>query len=523
MSSTLFINGKVWQEDFTFKKSFGIKNGIISFVSNENSPSVKKEFEEIIDLKGKLVLPSFIDGHVHLVYGSLMLKRIDCSNIKNVEELKRKVNEYSLNNPNAKWLVGGNLNIPLIRTQLNIEGNLLDDIFQTKPLFLTNYDYHSGICNSAALKASGLIEKLNDYPEEEIIRVSGKATGEIKEKAMDFIFNSIPTPSLNDKTGAVSEMIKKLHSFGITGISDITLPDNFEVYNALNEKNLLKLKINSYIPFSNFHNLSSIEKECAKISRNRFEIKGFKAFYDGALGSGTGLFKDNYKGKDYSGFKTEQASGGEIDKLVLEIDNAGKQIIIHAIGDKAVYDVLQICKRLNKVNGKKDRRFRIEHAQHIDEADFEMFRELDVIVSAQPLHLKYDANLVKEKLIEKVQKRTHNYKALIDIGVVVNFGTDFPIVEINPFHNIHMALTRKCDGVEFYPEYRIDLHNCIKCYTINNAFASFDEKYSGSITPGKNANFIIMNEDLFEISEDEIKNASVYETYFEGEKLLIKN
>jgi predicted amidohydrolase YtcJ len=518
LSSTLFINSKIWQEDFTFKKSFGIKNGIISFVSDENSPSHKNEFDKIIDLRGKLVLPSFIDGHVHLAYGSLMMKRIDCSDVKNIDELKRKVNEYSKKNPTAQWLVGGNLNIPHLKSQLNPAGNLLDDIYSSKPVFLNNYDYHSGICNSAALKISGLHDDIADYSEDEIIRINGKPTGEIKEKAKEFIFNFIPSPSLKNKTEAVSEMIKILHSYGITGVSDITLPENFEVYKALNENNQLKLKINSYIPFSSFHNFDSIQKESG-ISKTRLEIKGFKAYYDGALGSGTGLFKDNYKGGNYPGYKTEQALSGEIDNLAFDIDNAGKQIIIHAIGDKAVYEVLQICSKLNETNGRKDRRFRIEHAQHIDEADFWMFKELGVIASAQPLHLKYDANLVKEKLIEKVQKRTHNYKALIDKGVVVNFGTDFPIVEINPFHNIHMAVTREYNDGIFYPEYKIDLHNCIKCYTINNAFASFDDKITGSITAGKKANFIIMNEDLFEIPKDEIKNASVYETYFEGEEI----
>jgi predicted amidohydrolase YtcJ len=506
----------VWQEDFSFKKSFGIKNGLIDFVSDDPRPAVKSEFEKVIDLKGKLVLPSFIDGHVHLVYGSLMQKRIDCSEVKNIQQLKNTIIQYLKKNPSAQWLVGGNLNLPLLKSQMNPSGNLLDDIYLAKPMFLTNYDYHSGISNTAALNASGLTERINDYSEYEIARVNGIPTGEIKEKAMDFIFNSIPAPSLKDKVDAVSEMIKVLHSYGITGVSDITLPDNLEVYTDLYEKNLLNLKINSYIPFNNFNNFLSIEKESENISKDRLEIKGFKAFYDGALGSGTGLFKDNYKGKDYAGYKTEQASSGDIDKLSLEIDSAGKQIIIHAIGDKAVYEVLVICRRLNNINGRKDRRFRIEHAQHIDETDFDLLRELDVIVSAQPLHLKYDANLVKDKLIEKVQKRTHNYKALIDRDVIVNFGTDFPIVEINPFHNIHMAMTRMYEGGEFYPEYKIDLHNCIKCYTINNAYASFDDKLSGSITAGKKANFIIMNEDLFQIPEDDIKNASVNETYFEG-------
>ncbi|RPI13993.1 MAG: hypothetical protein EHM58_17355 [Ignavibacteriae bacterium] len=521
MNSTLFINGKIWQEDFSFRKSFGFKEGMITFLSEEPVPGqdIIKEYNDVIDLKGKLVLPSFIDGHVHLVYGSLMMKQIDCNGIMNIDELKRIINEYAGKNPNFKWLVGGNLNVPLIRNQFPGHANFLDEIYSLKPLFLTNYDYHSGICNSAALKASGLLNKLSDFTTDEVTVDNGILTGEVKEKALNFVFEHIPEPALNEKVTAVNSMIKYLHSVGITGVSDITLPDNLGVYSELINSDKLKIKVNSYIPFTDFENYENIQEEISGFPADRFEIKGYKAFYDGALGSETGLFKENYKGKNYNGYKTELAASGEIESLAYKIDETGKQIIIHAIGDLAVSDVLDICAKLRNKNGVRDRRFRIEHAQHIDENDFDRFKELDVIVSAQPLHLKYDANIVKEKLNETIQKRTHNYKALIDRGVVVNFGTDFPIVEINPFANIHMALTRNYDEGIFYPEYRIDLHNCIKCYTINNAYASFDEKLYGSITPGKKANFIIMEEDLFEMEYDEIKDAKVSESYFEGEKV----
>ncbi len=185
--------------------------------------------------------------------------------------------------------------------------------------------------------------------------------------------------------------------------------------------------------------------------------------------------------------------------MAKEIDKAGKQIIIHAIGDKAVSEVLGIAEMLVKENGSRDRRFRIEHAQHIDEADFNRFKKLNVIVSAQPLHMKYDIRIVKEKLPDKIVKRTHNYKALMDKGVTVVFGTDFPIVEINPFENIELAVTRKTEREVFLPEYKISLNDSVKAYTINNAYASFNEDKSGTIEQGKFADFIVMKDDLFEM------------------------
>lgn len=521
MDSTLFINGKIWQEDFSFRKSFGVKEGIFSYLSDISFPGkdISSEYHNTVDLKGKLVLPSFTDGHVHLTYGSLMIKRIDCSDIRNLDELKSKVRKYADENPGSKWLIGGNLNIPLIRNQFPQHGNYLDDIYPDKPLFITNYDYHSGICNTSALIESRLQDKASDFPGHEVPSVNGKMTGEVKDKAMDYIFDNIPEPSIGERISAVSAMIKYMHSAGISGVSDITLPGNLEVYKELIKQNEFNLKINAYIPFAEFENLEEINKKIEHIPHDRLEIKGFKAFYDGALGSETALFKENYKGKTNHGYKSELAKSGELETLAYKIDKSGKQIITHAIGDLAVSEVLDIYGRIREKNGIRDRRSRIEHAQHIDEKDFNRFKQLEVIVSAQPLHLKYDAGIVMQKLAETIQKRTHNYKALIDRGVAVNFGTDFPIVEINPFHNIHMAMTRNYGDGVFHPEFKIDLHSCIKCYTVNNAYASFDEKMYGTISPGKKANFIILEDDLFEMEPDEIKNAKVKDTYFEGERV----
>ena len=205
--------------------------------------------------------------------------------------------------------------------------------------------------------------------------------------------------------------------------------------------------------------------------------------------------------------------------LAKKIDKSGKQIIIHAIGDKAVAEVLDIAQVISQLNGIRDRRLRIEHAQHIDEADFNRFKKLNIIASVQPLHMKYDIKIVQEKLPEAIVKRTHNYKALTDRGVTVNFGTDFPIVEINPFENIKLAVTRKSVGEVFLPEYKIDMHNSIKAYTINNAYASFNENTSGTIEAGKFADFVIMEDDLFEMPEEDIANARVKSTYFNGEEV----
>jgi predicted amidohydrolase YtcJ len=517
-SSSLFTNCKVWQPDFSFVNSFGIRNSLIDY-----SGAPKDNYEKIIDLKGKLVLPAFTDGHVHLVYGSLILTRIDCSGIASPQDLREKVRDYSKEYPDKKWLVGANLHIGgLLKnfTKGSSSARLFLDAVTDKPLCIFNYDYHSAICNSLALELSGLNRKTGEFTPDEVPKdFEGKSTGIVKERAMNFMRDAVPPATLEENANAVERMIGVLHSFGITAVSDITKPSDLEVYKLLSSRNKLKVRINSYIPFDEFENLEKYEQEASEIPKDLFKIKGFKAYYDGALGSETGLFKMNYNGKDYNGYKTQMAESGEIIRLAREIDKAGKQIIIHAIGDEAVSGVLNIAEILERENGIRDRRFRIEHAQHIDEADFDRFTKLNVIASVQPLHMKYDIKIVQEKLPPAIVKRTHNYKALIDRNVTVIFGTDFPIVEINPFENIKLAMTRIADDEVFLPQYKIDLHNSLKAYTINNAYASFNEQKSGSIEKGKFADFIVMEDDLFNMSDNDISKARVKSTYFNGEEV----
>lgn len=194
-------------------------------------------------------------------------------------------------------------------------------------------------------------------------------------------------------------------------------------------------------------------------------------------------------------------------------------MIIHAIGDKAVTEVLDISEELENKNGKAERRLRIEHAQHINEKDFERFKKAGVIISAQPAHLKYDINLVKKALPESLVKSTHNYKVLIDRGVIINFGTDFPIVDVNPFENIQMAVTRKKGDEIFFEEYCISLHECIKAYTINNAYSNFNESAAGTIETGKVADFVIMEDNLFAMDSDKLSTARVWKTFLNGKEV----
>ncbi len=518
MSSTLFINAKVWQPDGCFTEAFGVNNGHFEFSgSNIETRSLIQNYSNVTDLKNKLVLPGFIDGHVHLVKGSLMRKLFDCSKINSIAELSEAIKNHVKEN-NVTWVIGGNLDLnKVFRNYNKNNGNIIDPVFNELPLYITNYDYHSAICNSKALDVTGLNSIAEKYSENEVEKTkNGSFTGIIREKAMEHIISRLPVHTLDEKVNAVIDCIKMLNTYGITSVSDITLPEDIDVYLEMYKRNELKLRINSYIPFTEFDNLQNYLDKTREINKDYFTIKGFKAFWDGALGSETALFSINYKGRNHNGYKTDLVESGEIYDYAKRIDEAGMQMIIHAIGDKAVTEVLDLYSKLPNT---KKLRHRIEHAQHIQPVDYKRFSALGVIASVQPLHLKYDAHTVFDKLPDTLVNYTHNYVHLLKSGGVINFGTDFPIVEADPFENIRLAVTRNTNYGEFTPEHKIPLHECIKAYTINNAYSNHNDNAVGSIAKGKVADFVIMETDLFEMEFHQKLNVKIYKTYISGNEV----
>src|SRR5690606_11492041 len=232
---------------------------------------------------------------------------------------------------------------------------------------------------------------------------------------------------------------------GITFVSDITLPEDLDVYNDLLSRSELKIFIDSRLPFNEILNIDEHKKRFS-VFKDNIKFQSLKAFYDGSLSSETAYFHENYTVTNHSGSRTEFVNSGDFLKYAELIDLAGYRMSVHAIGDKAVTELLDLNEYLRDRLGIKDRRFRIEHAQHVIEQDLDRFKKLDVIASVQPWHLFSDAKSALAKV--KYPETTHNYKRLLDRGVCVCFGTDFPIVGENPLENIYYAMTRKAEGLD---------------------------------------------------------------------------
>lgn len=517
---TLIYNANVWLEEFDFAESIGIDSdsGKIIFIGN-NINANKKDYDECIDAGRKLILPAFADGHMHFIRGSLIREEIDLSTASTANDFRTILQSYKKKIKKNNWITGGYFSETNFKEDFSVDKNLLDEICPDIPVAISRIDLHSFVVNSLALEITGIKEMNGKYGSDEIICDSrGELTGELKERAMYYVLDRIPKKSDEEVEYAMMNEMKRLFSLGIVSVTDILWNEYFDVYKILLSKNKLPLRIYAVIPIEDFTFFEKYQNAFNEY-KNSFKINSFKSYYDGSLSSDAAYFENNYLGKNYNGLRTEFVNSGEFHKFALEVDRAGYQNVVHAIGDKAISEVLDFVELLNKKNGYRDRRFRIEHAQHIKKSDLSRFKQLGVIASVQPSHLYIDAKTASEKLINP--ETTHIYKHLIEDGVKVCFGTDFPVANENPFRTIYFAMTRKANGFPdgFMPEYCLDLVTCLNSYTINNAYASFEENSRGSLEIGKYADLVILKNNLFEIEKEEIKDTKVDMTFLNGKRV----
>jgi len=532
---TLFKNGKVFISKSKFVSEFAVDDvtGKFVYVESENK---KPDFDHTIDLKQNLVIPAFFDAHCHLFKASQINSELNLRNAKTKSDFEQEILKY-INNRikspfgggfrgriQSPWITGGYYSDANISDGFTPDINFLDQICPDIPIIISRFDFHSAYINSKAFELSGLINCIDKFEKEEIIHDDkGKFTGLVKERAREFVLSAVPVKSNEELAKDLETEIKKLHSLGITAVSDITLPFDLDIFEILIRKNNLNLFIDSRLPFESFYEIENYKKRFSEF-KNSIRFNGFKAFYDGTLSSESALMHDNYIGTNQNGIRTDYILSGDFKKTGENIHHAGYQISVHAIGDLAVTELLDFFselkhEKINTASEKYNSRYRIEHAQHIIDKDLKKFKKLNVVASVQPTHLFSDAISVTKKY--ENLKTTHRYKQLIEDGATVCFGTDFPIVEENPFETIYYAMTRKAIGFEngFLPEYNISLGDCITCYTQNSAYASFLESERGSISVNKIADFLIL-EDLFQMSPESLRTQTPIETYLYAKKVF---
>lgn len=521
---TAYINGKIWTVDARQPEvSAVVTEGekIIYTGTNEQAKALVAGCGTVVDLAGKRVLPGFIDNHTHFLAGGFYLGGINLRPAKSVAEFKAIIKNYAQVHP-GEWITGGDWDHEAWDIKDLPRKEWLDEVAPDNPVFVSRFDGHMGVANSKALALAG-ITKQSPVPaggETEKDSATGELTGILKDNAMNAMFAAIPEPSEKQYDNALQLAIAEAHRNGVTSVQDITLKPDLAAFYRAEKSGKLNLKVYSRSPIADYNHLVSLGISSGSRSGN-ITLGSLKAFADGSLGSSTAWFFQPYASNAaVTGLPNDIISDGRLLKWCIDADKNGLQLCIHAIGDKANATILDYYEEVNKVNPLRERRMRIEHAQHIRKQDVPRFAKLAVIASMQPYHCIDDGVWAVKRIGEERLKEAYPIKSLIESGAVVCFGSDWTVAPINPLLGIYAAVTRRTlDGKNpggWIPEQKITVEQAIECYTINNAYAAFEENIKGSIQPGKDADMVILSDDILSIDPVKIKEVTVLKTIFNG-------
>jgi hypothetical protein len=532
-SATLaIINAKVWTVDEKLPSAEAIAvldDKILAVGKNDEIKKFIGKDTKVIDAKGKLVLPGFIDDHTHFINGGFQLAGINLRDAKSEEEFAKIIKEYAEKNP-RKWITGGDWDHEQWKGANLPYKELIDKYTPNTPIFVTRYDGHMGLANSYALKLAGITKKTLDPKGGTVVKdaKTGEPTGVLKDEAMGPVYALIPEPTKEDRIKSAKLALNYIKELGVTSVQDVSYLPDIEVYKELERKGELTARMYCRIPIERYKNLIDNKISIDKNSNSLVKMGVLKAFADGSVGSSTALFFKPYD-QDTSthGLAMEILQSGELEKLAMDCDKNKYQLSIHAIGDSANSEVLNIFEKIVKNNPSWDRRFRIEHAQHVHPKDFIRFKSLNVIPSAQPYHCIDDGQWVERRIGHERCKTTYPFKTFLDDGIKLCFGSDWTVAPMNVMWGIYAAVTRRTlDGKNpdgWFPEQKISVEDAIKCYTLHNAYASFEENIKGSITVGKLADIVILSEDILTIDPVKIWDVKIDVTILGGKVIYQRN
>ncbi len=490
--------------------------------------SYRGKTTKVIDADGRLLLPGFTDCHIHFMDGSLGLTRVDLNGAGTVPEIQKRVKAYADSHPQEPWIQGMGWAYPTFKPSGLPDKKILDDIVSDRPIYLVAFDGHSSWANSKALAMAGIDRGTPDPPNGKIVRdEQGEATGALKEAAGDLIDAKIPKPTRAERLDALRKGIHEANKAGLVRVHSAGQDFEYlDLYNDLRKKGELTLRF--YVAyFLNPPGLTPAINKQIEDARRQYKddwISGgvVKTMLDGVVEAHTAAMLAPYtddpsqSGKlfwDPDQYKT----------TVAVLDRRGLQIFTHAIGDRAVRLSLDAYQNAAEVNKTKDARPRIEHIETISAQDIDRFGKLGVVASMQPLHSYPDEDTLSiwaRNIGPERASRPWVWRSIEQKGGALAFGSDWPVVTLNPWKGVQTAVTRQTEEGEpiggFVPQQRLSLEDTIRAYTLGAAFAGRREKTEGSLEPGKLADFIILDRDLFKIEPSEIGKTEVLLTVVGG-------
>ena len=482
----------------------------------------------VLELDGRFVMPGFIDNHAHFISGGFQMLGIDLRPATDEQDFADRVRDYASTVPRGTWILNGDWDHEAWPSQAIPHRKLVDEFTTGHPVFVNRLDGHMALANSLALKLAGITRHTPDPPGGAIVRdESGEPTGMLKDAAMGLVERVIPQASPEDRIRAAREAFKEARRLGVTSVNDMASFEDVRTYQQLLDQDDVTARIYAITPLPDWNRLqqAGIEKN---FGGDYLRIGAVKGYVDGSLGSTTAWFYEPYL--DDPGTRGLPAGmwfpEGNMRKLVFEADAAGLHLAIHAIGDRANDELLRIYADLESERGRKDRRMRIEHAQHLSPAGIQAFGKQRVIASMQPYHAIDDGRWAEKRIGPERIKTTYAFRSLLDDGALLTFGSDWSVAPLNPLLGVYAAVTRRTlDGKNpggWVPEEKITVEEALVSYTRNNAFAMFREQDLGTLEAGKLADLVVLSTNPMLVDPAEIGNIEVQRTIVGGKTVFEK-
>ena len=520
----VFRGGEVWTGDpaMATAQAVALKDGrVLAVGSDADVGAYVGEATRVVELAGRAVTPGFIDAHTHFIDGGFKLSSVDLRDASTPQEFARRIGAFAATVPPGTWITGGDWDHELWGGELPRK-EWVDSLTPDHPVFVNRLDGHMSMANSAALRAAGIDRggRTPDPPGGTIVRDprTGAPAGVFKDEAMALIDRAIPPPSEADMDRALQAAAKHALELGVTQIHDMATWESLQTYQRALDRGALPLRVYSVVPLATWARLRDYVAEHGR-GDDRLWWGGLKGFVDGSLGSTTAWFYEPYSdAPSTSGFMVTDSV--ELRTEIEAADAVGLQVIVHAIGDRANDWLLDVYREAAEMNGPRDRRFRVEHAQHLTPGAIGRFAEQGVIASMQPYHAADDGRWAEKRIGPERIKTTYAFRSLLDAGATLAFGSDWTVAPIDPILGIDAAVTRRTiDGANpdgWMPQERVTLEEALRAYTRGGATAAFKENVLGRLAPGMLGDLVVLSDDIFSLDPKSLVNVRVQMTVVGG-------
>ncbi len=525
-ADTLYTNATIWTgvsgvpgapraEALAVRGGSIVAVGPLAQVAKLAGPSTRT-----VDLGGAFVVPGFIDTHTHFLAGGFQLASVDLRSAASQEEFTRRLGDFAAKLPKGRWILGGDWDHEAWGGELP-RRDWIDAVTPDNPVFVNRLDGHMALANSKALALAGITRETKDPEGGLIVRDAEGPTGILKDEAMTLVARVQPAPTDSEMDEALARAMSHAVSLGVTQVHNMGTWEDLAAGRRAAARGALLLRIYSFVPLDSWPRLAGLVRKEGR-GDDWLRWGGLKGYVDGSLGSTTAWFREPYSdAPGTSGLLVTDTARLATD--IRKADAAGLQIAVHAIGDRANDWLLDTFAHAITANGRRDRRFRIEHAQHLSRSAIPQFAALGVVPSMQPYHAIDDGRWAGKRIGADRIKTTYAFRSLLDANAPLAFGSDWTVAPISPIEGIYAAVTRRTlDGRNpggWVPEQKITIADALRAYTSGGAWAGFQEDRLGTLEPGKLADFVVLSADLFQVDPAEIQKVRVLRTVVGGREV----